>query len=244
MPDPVSRSQWKTILTLWALGSLSVLAVFPSIAATAQSRLAISIPPLVFFAGQYLQVVLLLGLAVWLGGRLAPAVGLGAPLLDDWFAGRPVSSRLKSSLLLPAVWGLLAGAVFAGLAALLLGRTAIQGSLSAWGERFLAGLYVGVGEELWLRWFLVTLGLWLGVKWLRLPAGAALPAWLAWTVIALVSLAFGLVRLRGAAPMAWILCVQGAKGLLFGWYYWRRGVEAAVVCHCLTELVERAALAG
>jgi hypothetical protein len=87
MPPIVPRLTWKTFLALWILGSLSVLAVFPSVAAVAQSRLTVPIPPWVFFAGQYLQIVLLLGLAVWLGWRLAPAAGLGAPCSRTGFAG-------------------------------------------------------------------------------------------------------------------------------------------------------------
>lgn len=243
MPPIVPRLTWKTFLALWILGSLSVLAVFPSVAAVAQSRLTVPIPPWVFFAGQYLQIVLLLGLAVWLGWRLAPAAGLGAPLFEDWFRGRPVSSRLKSSLLWPALWGLLAGAVLSGLDLLVFARAPFPGMF----EHLSAVFYSGIGEELWLRWFLLTVILWLLVKLARIP-----PSWAAWLAIVLVSLAFSLIQWQRAAAgadfglmgLTRFVLLNGVSGLLYGWCYWRRGVEAAMACHWAAGAASHVILAG
>ncbi|MEW6517237.1 MAG: CPBP family glutamic-type intramembrane protease [candidate division FCPU426 bacterium] len=231
---------WKVLFTLWAAGSLSLLAVFPAIAASAHARAGSAIPLAWFFAGQYAQTVLLLGLAVWLGARLAPAVGLGAPLLEAWFSGQPVAHRLKSSLVFPAVWGLLAGTLLQLLA--LLVRVNLQaGAGQAWVDRLLASFYAGIGEELWMRWLLVTLGMWLLAALLRVRAGAWLPAWSAWLIIAVVSLASGFAHLRGGAagngPAAWFAAQTVLQGLLFGWCYWRRGLEAAMACHWTASFV-------
>jgi membrane protease YdiL (CAAX protease family) len=34
-----------------------------------------------------------------------------------------------------------------------------------------------------------------------------------------------------------------ASGLVFGWLYWRRGIEAAMICHGLADLIVRLSLA-
>lgn len=33
------------------------------------------------------------------------------------------------------------------------------------------------------------------------------------------------------------LVLNGIAGLLFGWLYWRRGLEAAVIAHFATDIV-------
>lgn len=108
-------------------------------------------------------------------------------------------------------------------------------------------LYGGLAEEVMLRWGVMALLAWLlaraSGRWRRDPA-AGLPAWVAWTAIVLASLLFAaghlpaLAQLAEPSPalVARTLALNAVGGLLYGWFFWRRGLEAAMVAHAGTHL--------
>jgi membrane protease YdiL (CAAX protease family) len=191
-----------------------------------------------------LQSGLLLALATWGGVALAPAMGLRAPLFEAAARRGPILPELPSQLR-P---GLYVG-VPGGLVLLLFTRLAppeIAGLAARFEPPLLARLlYGGITEEVLLRWGVMTACTWVVWRISRRPGGGVRPAHV-WSAIVASSLFFGLGHLPvahhllgGFTPgtLFWVIGANTWFGLLFGWLFWRRGLESAMVAHALTHLV-------
>lgn len=112
-------------------------------------------------------------------------------------------------------------------------------------------LYGGLTEEVMMRWGLMSLVASLlartSSRWRRDP-GAGLPSWVAWIAIVVAALLFAAGHLPALAQLAEptpalvgrTLALNLAAGVLYGWLFWRRGLEAAMLGHACTH----AGLAG
>jgi len=69
----------------------------------------------------------------------------------------------------------------------------------------------------------------------------------------LVAVAFGLAHLPATAAVGLSLnalvvsraiVLNGLGGIVFGWLYWRRGLESAMVCHFTADVVLHVILAA
>jgi membrane protease YdiL (CAAX protease family) len=67
-----------------------------------------------------------------------------------------------------------------------------------------------------------------------------------WIAIIIVTIIFGLghlpmtVRLQGSITPVMViraLVLNGIASIIFGWLYWRRGLESAIVAHFSTDIV-------
>jgi membrane protease YdiL (CAAX protease family) len=190
------------------------------------------------------QSGVLLGLATWAGVALTPALGFRAPLFEAAATRRPILPQLWSRLR-P---GLYAG-VPAGLALLLFTRsspTEIAALAGRYEPPLLARLlYGGITEEVLMRWGVMTIFTWLMWRLLQRPGEAARPAYVS-VAIAASSLLFGLGHLPvayhllgGLTPgtLFWVIGANTSFGLLFGWLFWRRGLESAMAAHAMAHLV-------
>jgi membrane protease YdiL (CAAX protease family) len=107
-----------------------------------------------------------------------------------------------------------------------------------------ASLNGGITEELLMRLFLLSL-LGLGARRLLTPAAKGLPAAPFWVANCLVALLFGLAHIPGAlasVPLtatvwAYAIVLNGICGIVFGWLYWRKGLEAAMLAHFTVDIV-------
>jgi membrane protease YdiL (CAAX protease family) len=190
------------------------------------------------------QGALVLALAVWTGVRLAPSVGLRALAFEAVVTGRPVGPALRSQLL-P---GLMAGAL-AGTFLLTVFRYAPDG-VAELQDRFIIPivarvLYGGVTEELLLRWGLMTALAWLAWRFLQRRQGPV-RAGFVWLAIAVSALLFAAGHLPAASVLlgtldvpvvSFVIGVNTVFGLLFGYLYWRHGLESAMLAHAMTHLV-------
>ena len=175
---------------------------------------------------------------------LTPTVGFRAPLFEALATGRPIRSELWAQVR-P---GLYAG-VPAGLALLMFARIA-PAEITELAGRFepplLARvLYGGITEEVLLRWGLMTSLTWLAWRLLQRPGETVRPAYVR-IAIAASALFFGLGHLPAAhfllggltpGTLSWVIGANTSFGLLFGWLFWRRGLESAMVAHAMTHLV-------
>lgn len=229
-------------LTLWLvamLAALSMLVAPLEIIQPAklhfvwwQFRLVALINPVVFIA-----------LASAVGCWAAPRVGLDAPLL------RALLERRSPGPVLRAQAG---PALFVGFAtaAILFGYDRLS---APW---FAAApvpdlplplvtklLYGGVVEEVITRWGLMSLFVWLAWKLMRSARPAAGAYWAGALLAALLFAAGHLPLLFAVMPhppaglVAAVIVGNTLPGLMFGWLYWRRGLEAAMLAHALGHLV-------
>jgi membrane protease YdiL (CAAX protease family) len=203
--------------------------------------------PVIFVLGA-VQNGLILGAAIVAGLALGKRVGLGAPELEAWRAGA-LRPGLGRRLALAAVIGLITGLVLIGVdALLLLPRTGVDlakwmAGIPLW-KRLLAGVfYGGITEELLVRLFVVTALVWaLGKVWRTSDARPAPGA--VWTAIVIATLLFALGHLPMASRLGeltpWlvvrVLVLNGIAGMLYGWLYTRRGLEAAIAAHAATHI--------
>jgi membrane protease YdiL (CAAX protease family) len=106
-------------------------------------------------------------------------------------------------------------------------------------------LYGGITEEVLLRWGLMTAFTWLAWRFFQGKRGAVRPG-LTWLALAVSALLFAVGHLPAAAyfigaltgPVVFfVIGLNTTFGLLFGWLFWRRGLESAMVAHAMTHLV-------
>lgn len=249
---------WRLVLILLVAGLIGAASVIPMVmewlphlvGADEETELQQNLPlpiPVIFVLG-LLQNSVILGAAIVAGLALGKRVGLGAPELEAWRAGA-LRPGLGRRLVLAAVIGLITGLVLIGMDAfVLLPRTGValaewMAGIPLW-KRLLAGvLYGGITEELLTRLFVVTVLAWVfGKVWRRSngrPATAAV-----WTAIVIASLLFALGHLPMASRLGdltpWlvvrVLVLNGVAGVVYGWLYTRRGLEAAMVAHAATHV--------
>lgn len=231
-------------LLLWMAGFVGVVVLTSAVLPVVAGQVALPAPLWVILIASLAQSAVLLGLAVWAGVALAPAVGLHAPVFAAAVSGRPILPALRSQLL-P---GLIAG-VLGGLLLFAVVRT-MPAVLAEAQARFpvpLVGrvLYGGITEELLLRWGFMTALVWLAWRFLQHRRGAV-RAGVVWLAIVLSAVVFGAGHLPVAYALVGVLDVQivvfviGANtafGLLFGYLYWRYHLESAMIAHALTHVV-------
>lgn len=228
---------------LWLLGLPGVAAVvwalLPPLAAHAE-LLRWPLWAVLLLSGA--QTAALLALAVAVGVRLAPRVGLRAPALSAWVAGQPVAPALRPQLL-PGVCGGLAGAAWLwGLSLVQPGALRPADPASAM-PLLVKLLYGGITEELLVRWGVMTLLLWLG--WRLGQRGQGVPGrGLVALAVVLGALLFALGHLPAAQSLAgaltpevvaFVLVGNAAFGLVAGWLFAHYGLEAAILAHVLAH---------
>jgi membrane protease YdiL (CAAX protease family) len=104
--------------------------------------------------------------------------------------------------------------------------------------RVLTCFYGGVVEEVLTRLFLLSLFAWLGVKMFQQQKERLAPATF-WIANLLAAILFGLGHLPAASRIMQItpevvvlaLVMNGIAAVAFGYLYWKRGLEAAMIAH-------------
>ena len=157
----------------------------------------------------------------------------------------PVMPALGPQLLPGIIAGVLCGALlFSSF------QYALPAALSGVQERYSPPLlarmlYGGITEEVLLRWGAMTALAWLAWRFVQHRHGV-LTRGSAWFAIVTSALMFGLghlpvaLYLVGHVDLGVVLFVVGlntALGCVFGFLYWRWGLEAAMVAHAMTHLV-------
>ena len=219
MTSPIVRR--RLFLVLWSAGLVGVLAFLPVIAALLPRTPKQHVPLAVLLVAAVVQNAVFLAAAAAATVYLGPAVGLRCPIAEAWAERRPIGPQLRAPIAAGLVSGVL-GAVFAMLAAPNLVAYLRGVPLPA------RLLYGGIVEELVLRGGLMTLLTWAAHRIVP-RAGAAIGIVLSNAVFAL-----------GHVPMLTISHDPSPRvtaGLIFvialpwGFLYYRRGLEAAMVAH-------------
>jgi hypothetical protein len=225
-------------LFLWLAGMLGVVVITVTVLPQLLRDVPLSAPTWVVSLASLAQSALLVALAVWAGAALAPKVGLRAPAFEAAVTARPLVPALRPQLLPGLIAGVLGGMVLSAA-----GRYA-PAALVEIQERFnlplLARiLYGGITEELLLRWGLMTTLVWLAWRLLQRRRGVPRTVYI-WLAIGASALLFGAGHLPAAAALVGRLSVDivvfvvGANtafGVLFGYLFWRHGLETAMIAH-------------
>jgi len=239
---------------LWLAGMLGVLAFTLLPLPPALTGRDLPIPLWVIQLLGVVQSGVTLAIAVAIGTRLAPRVGLAAPAFEALVARRGPLRALGPQLL-PGVAGGVLGALvlraFAHAAPAEIDAVAASGFDPSLLVRI---LYGGITEELLLRWGVMTLLVWL----LDLPGralrrrrgadrtGGGAPGSIVYVLAVVASaIVFGLghlptvVAFGGALTRGVVLYVvlgNALFGSVAGVLFWRRGLEAAMLAHALAHV--------
>lgn len=196
-----------------------------------------------------LQPTVLVALCAALGLWAAPKVGLDAPAVRAWSEGRSVLPALSSQILPAALGGVAVAAFLVAFWSVVRAQSFAAPVLAFELPLATKLLYGGIVEELLLRWGLMSLFVW--VAWRAGGAARPVPAWAVLTGLVASSGLFAVGHLPVLYfllpnPPEWFvalaLVANFVPGLLFGWLYWRRGLEAAMMAHALAHLLAGAAL--
>jgi membrane protease YdiL (CAAX protease family) len=252
---------WRVLAILVVAILIGVILVTPyalSLQADTLKTAQLPLPLAILLPIQWLQTTILYGVLAAIGLFVAGRIGLGLPFLESWLAGKPDWKRLRTYVL-PAI---LAGAL-AGVAILLLDKFVFSLPLEAeikqlglnipeapsltppaW-QGFLASFYGGITEEILLRLFVLSLLAWLGRFVSRTSEGRPGLGAL-WVANILAAFLFGLGHLPAtvaaglpldALVITRAVVLNGLAGIVFGWFYWTFGLEAAMLSHFSADIV-------
>jgi len=196
-----------------------------------------------FLVISFLAQVLVLGILIFIGLYLGKSVGLGAPLLGSWTKGEPVRERVISALKVSLLLGIGIAATKYLLDQFIFSQF-LPATLSGWKQipLFLAAaipFQQGIGDEISYRLFWMTVLVWVTYK-IQGPENESVKAMGIWASILIV----GLFSILG--PPLWgtaiLVKLQYAVLILtgsipFGWLYWKKGIESALLAHFSSSVV-------
>lgn len=232
--------------TRWKLFGILLLLACTIAVATLAAAPYLKIPLTPFTAiGSVLFAVAVTALGAWIGLWPGRQIGWDAPELRAWVANEPGAFRAINKVLPLAVGGGLAtGLIQVAIADGILHALNLQLTTIPLWLGVIGALSGGIREEVMYRLGLMTLIAWIGTKWRRQEQPG--PA-LVWTANGLSALVFGaqhfssdfaLVQGHTSAALLGviILLYHTGAGLVFGWFYWRRGLVAAMAAHFTSDI--------
>lgn len=239
---------WRAFAALFALGFAGVVSLIPLILFQLEglSEQLADVPMWVPLVAALVQSAVLVAIAVALGVLLAPKVGLTSLVADRVRRGMAIRPRLLPDVGLAIGLGLALAVAILAIDAVtlpLLGVDIDTPTLSWLPQLGMGILYGGITEELLLRWGLMTLFVWVGHRIFERkrsrPSAAVL-----WGAIIVAAVLFGIGHLPAMATYAELtpllivrtVALNAMGGIVFGWLYWRRSLEAAIVSHAFVHV--------
>jgi hypothetical protein len=186
---------------------------------------------------------ILLIISVIIGTLLHEKVGLTVPLISSLLLGKPAAAIAREQLIYGISLGLISGIIIMALSALF--KSIIPLEFEQLGEGINLTLvarfgYGGITEELLLRYGLMTL-----VVWLVFLVSKKLnnTTYYMGILVATVLFAIGHFPAAMAAVedpssvlLTYIFIGNSAAGIIFGWLYWKKGLEAAIIAHIFAHV--------
>jgi membrane protease YdiL (CAAX protease family) len=231
---------------LWSAGILGAVAVLPYAFTLQHDIIAKAAQPLpVIILASIVQTAVLLAIAVFFGLKLSQRLHLPTLTLLD--TNTPAKEKLPGFVLLTVSAGIIT-AILITLGDKLFGRylpqlNVVNSQVAIW-KTLLASLYGGIVEEILLRLFVMALFAWLLGKLFR-SAEVIKNNWIMWAAIILSAILFGLGHLPITAALTSItplvvlraIVLNGIGGLVFGWLYWKKGLEYGIAAHFTADIV-------
>ena len=193
------------------------------------------------------QNLVMFAVVIFFGLLLSKKVGMGLPILQGTLEGINQNKVLKSIIAPSVFWGVLAGILIILLSIpfnrLIPELSSSEVAPAIW-KGFLASFYGGIAEEILLRLFVVSLIVWITFK-IKKTADGHPTNFGIWLSIILSAIIFGIGHLPATAeivPLTGLvitraILLNGIGGIIFGWLYWKKGLESAIIAHFSTDIV-------
>ena len=244
------KLKWKLFIILLIASILGILAVLPY-SLTLQGGLPqnLPVPFYVIVLSSVIQNAVLFAVAIFIGLTLYKKVGLGLPIIEGWLEGKPVKDYLTSILPISIGLGLAAGILIIGfqyifsILGIVINAPASQLTPPAW-QGLLASFYGGINEEILLRLFIMTLLVWLFFKIKKTDTGKPTKTSF-WLAIIIAAILFGAGHLPTVSAIttlnlpivAYVITLNSIGGIIFGWLYWKKGLESAMIAHFSADII-------
>lgn len=198
---------------------------------------------------QLIQSIIVFAIIIFIGLRLAKKVGLGLPIIEEWLRDKRVGSQIKTIVRISVPIGVILAGILMLLDVFIFMPMSPQLSELAPSltppvyQGLLASFYGGLTEEILCRFFFMTLLVWLFAKlWKtkeKMPTDTVV-----WLAIILSALLFAVGHLPITASIVSLtpaiivraFVLNGIAGIAFGYLYWRKGLESAMVAHFSTDI--------
>jgi membrane protease YdiL (CAAX protease family) len=233
------KTKTKLFFVLWFMAIIASIIILPYIF-TVQGEMLTA-------AGVSLQVLAIIsiiqggvvfGISAFIGLILAEKVGFKLPLLTAILEKKKI--QYLDTLKLSIILGLIAGILIIVLDIFVFKQ--IVSIKAPWWQGLLASFYGGIAEEILMRLFLVSLIVFILVKVCKRkePNNS-----IVWFAIILISVIFGLGHLPITSTVVSIteiviiraIVLNGVGGIIFGWLYWKRGLESAIIAHFCGDII-------
>ncbi len=239
----------RRFLPVWAIGLVGVLALLmqpPPAELIAGTPALRELPAVVLRLLLLVNPLALVTVAAAVGAVLAHRVGLRSALAGSVDARLDARTAVATGLALAAVL-VVADAALANALGPEWRRVAAASDTEPWLPRLTLGLfYGGLTEEVLLRWGLMSLVVWSASRLIRQAGGATGRArdGVVWFGIAASAAVFALGHLPALSQsvelsgpiVARTLGLNGVAGLAYGWLFWRRSLESAMLAHATTHV--------
>lgn len=239
---------WKLYFILLVASLFSIIAIMPYIM-TVQGDILRAAPvplPLVILVA-IIQSFILIAILLFIGLKLSKKLGFKIPILEGYINKQKIDIDIKATIKISILLGCLAGIIivlldflFIKLGVNVMGQT----SIPIW-QGFLASFYGGISEEIIMRLFFMTFILWLISKLAKIKTELVKNNFLVWSAIIISSILFGLGHLPVTTALTTLtplvifraLLLNGVGGLVFGWLYWKKGLEFAIIAHFSADIM-------
>lgn len=228
---------------LGCIGILSLLTMDIPIPEEAQEIVRSYFTPIQIKLLSLINPTFLLIIAVVVGTLLYDKVNFKLPLLEGLVYGKRINN-LKSILKYGVLGGVISGILILGFlktmnpeltSKFLQLQEAFEPTLVA------RLLYGGITEELLVRFGFTTF-----IVFLVYKIGGRMTTTVYWSGIVIAAFVFGAGHLPivysisvtpTVALITYIVLVNAVGGVIFGWLYWKKGLEAAILAHMTCHIV-------
>lgn len=237
---------WRVLWILLGASIFCAIAVIP-FQFTLQGILLSEVPLLNIIISIIINGVLFF-VVIFVGLFLSKKIGFGAPVLERLTEKKEVITDIKSILGISIGLGFFAGIliIIGDYLLYIFGETTITLTTNpapVW-QGFLAAFYGGINEEILMRLFFMSLLIWIFFKIKKTDDGK--PTHLSvWFAIIVAAILFGIGHLLITSSLTAITSViiaraillNGIGGVIFGWLYWRKGLESAMISHFCCDIM-------
>ena len=244
----LSVSSFKKALFLWLITIASFLAAIPLFM---QLKLNLidelyEIIPKGWFITLYLFIsACIMAVIIIKANSLSAKAGFRTPLIDRWLEKKMITHPVRPALLVTIALSFITAVFTIGLDKFLfmpwLPDILTKGApLIIWAD-IASAFYGGIVEEILMRFFMMSL---MAVFIMRLNRQEQINGRIAWLAIILSSLAFSLghlpmlIQLQAFTIMTAVrtIVLNMIGGILFGWLYWKKGLEYSMIGHLFANL--------
>ena len=239
----------KLVLLLTILSAIGIFAIIPyEITLMSNQSKPGDIPTSLIVMINSTFQILYIFVMILVGLRLQNRTGLNAPILNGLVYPK-MRVHMSKKWLTISIVAALVGSVIIFLLDVLIFNPLMKAPIDQvpspnWWQGLLASIYGGFTEEIMLRLFGMTLIVWL-LAWITKKEKGNIPNSFYYIAIFLTAILFGLGHLPTAAQVFGelstviiirTLLLNSLFGLWFGYLYWKKGLEYAIISHMSADI--------